>query len=470
MNFGAFAGGLSQGMERGMRIGKSLREIEKENRIAELHDKGMAEVEADRARTAANMIKESGVTATNAPAQAAEAPAQMAADGLPTVSDAVAKPVSEIASPTASPDAAGAATAASSMPSTPAPAAAPVVQATPDAAATPQQAVASTGLTGPNQPKFTVNGKGYATHDEALKAANESLPSANEMFLKKSGEFVQNEYLRQGRPDMAEAYGKYAESVTGKRKLKELADAFTAPDLDTAVQKFGAFYNRNVDDGVNFTGHKMVIKPDGTQVAVATLKSKDGKETHMELTKDTLLNYANAVNPQKLFEQENAKQTAAAKMKAEYALKAQQRKIDMADKKELEDHKSKNRMEEIGLKEELKSEFDNKFQKAKSDEERSHITRQYLADKNQKWSKMSEDEKADAIATEMRSSLKAAGKIKAEKDGKVEVQDKPVPYDSKQKVVYNKITGRPYHLIDGKYVPIDGEVPSNPAAAGMPKR
>ena len=44
----------------------------------------------------------------------------------------------------------------------------------------------------------------------------------------------------------------------------------------------------------------------------------------------------------------------------------------------------------------------------------------------------------------------------------------PMKFDPKYPVKYEKGTGRPFHFINGKYVPIDGVVP--PQAGGVPKR
>lgn len=45
------------------------------------------------------------------------------------------------------------------------------------------------------------------------------------------------------------------------------------------------------------------------------------------------------------------------------------------------------------------------------------------------------------------------------------IADKPMAYDPKLPVKWNKATGKPYHYVDGQYIPINGEVPTQTAPA-----
>lgn len=446
MNFGAFAGGMAVGMERGVKLGKHMADVIKEAKLQDLRDKGMAEAEAQRAQSVQDLIKEQGVAAEAAP----KAPIETA---IPTVETPQQAAAVSAASPTANPDAAGANTAAAAMqPVAPATVSAASPTANPDEAAantavaaqpsaapsvstqTPASTAAS-GLPGAgkmthdglparanadgsystevsitvtdprlnggkptNIPslwggkevdedtavknaiasgktyqsfgsvdqavgaaksrseaggagapapvtekangKFSVNGKSYATREAALSAAEKEAPSAADLFMKNAVPKIEAQYLQMGDPDKALAWSKYADSHNGKRAMKDWAAAFTAPDFDTAATKFGKYYTDHINDGVDYTGHKMLTKSDGSKVAVVTLKDKaTGKESQMELTRQSMLALGGANNPQKLFETEQAKQAQADKFKYEQSIKAQERRNDTQDKKDLEGYK-----------------------------------------------------------------------------------------------------------------------------------
>ena len=61
-NFGAFAGGLSTGIERGIKLVDSIDEMQKKSRLQKIREEGMAEAEAQRAKSVADMVKEGGMT------------------------------------------------------------------------------------------------------------------------------------------------------------------------------------------------------------------------------------------------------------------------------------------------------------------------------------------------------------------------------------------------------------------------
>lgn len=383
MNFGAFAGGFSQGLDNGMRIGKSIRDMLKEKKLDDLRQQGMAEAEQARAQSINDMIKEQGVQASQAPTSGpidnappkaegdSAAKAQAVSESSPTANpDAAAaktaasymRPGSGLAvaeaadafqngavnpaAPTANPDPAGAATAASSMPSVSNPGSmAPVqstpaqaVQAQPDPAQAPKavaptpQAVAGQGVAATTGPGFWVNGQRYDTREQARAAAERAAPSTMDMFMKNAAPKIAEQYMANGDPATAKAWMDYSESQAGKRAIKDWAAAYSAPDFDTAVARFGKYYTDHINDGVDYAGHSMKINADGTQVAVVKLKDKaSGKTTEMELTRDKMIALGGANNPQKLFEIEQAKQQQADKLKFDAQLKAQERSEKFQD-------------------------------------------------------------------------------------------------------------------------------------------
>jgi len=509
MNFGAFAGGFSHGLEQGMKNGKNIRELIKEGKLQDLREKGMAEAEAQRASAVQGMIQEGGVT--GAPTSG---PVDTSTPKVETPQPANAEAVSA-ASPTASPDAAGAKTAASAMaPVSPAAVSAASPTANPDAAAanaataaqgtapsvstqapaapspvqaTPQQGVAATGVTqatpapapapapaaaapAPATPvqkpngKFSVNGQSYDTREQALAAAEKAAPSANDYFMKNAVPKLAEQYLANGEPEKAKAWTDYADSHNGKRAIKDWAAAYTAPDFDTAATKFGKYYTEHINDGVDYTGHKMLTKEDGSQVAVVSLKDKaTGKSIEMEMTREKMLAMGAANNPQKLFETEQAKQTLAEKLKYEARLKAQQRKEDYSDKSKLENEKQDRIDEREAGKVSTK--------KTTDPTERRALIRSDEMKNNPKFARMSKDEQNKAIDAAMET-VYGTGSSKADASEKpaVVIADKPMAFNKDLPVKYRKSDGKAFHVVDGKFVPIDGAVPTSPAAGGMPQK
>lgn len=371
MNWGGFAGGFAQGLNNGIQMGKTVRDLIREGRVNDLREKGMAEAEAQRAKSVQDMVKDNGAPgASDAPKPAPQgqssAPATtpedtgVVATPVRPQTDVVAVDLPPITRPGVGASSEGnqgeaeaAAAAAAklqpakpaSAPQSPAPAPAnaeaPTASITPSqaAAATPQ-AVASEGIVKKPSGRYTVNGESFETREQAVAAAEKAAPSATDLFMKNAVPRISEQYLANGDPEKAKAWADYAESHNGKRAMREWAAAYTSPDFDTALTRFGKYYTDHINDGVDYTGHELITKSDGTQVGIVTLKDKaTGKEQKMEMTREAILQLGSANNPQKLFEQEVAKQREAEKLKMEFKLKQQQRKQEMADKKDLEAHK-----------------------------------------------------------------------------------------------------------------------------------
>ena len=533
MNFGAFAGGFSGGFNNGVQMAKTIRDVIKDRKLQDLREQGMAEAEAQRAKSVQDMVKEGGVTS--------EAPTSGPIDtATPKVATPPADPASvSAASPTANPDPAGAATAASSMPvrqsvvtGTDLPPAQPrpgvgassegnageaeaaaamkpkaeIVQPTP-------QVVASTGVA--TQPvmkpngKFSVNGQSYDTREQALAAAEKAAPSANDLFMKNTVPKLAAQYVINGEPEKAKAWTDYADSVNGKRAIKDWAAAYTARDFDTAAARFGKYYTDHINDGVDYTGHKMLTKEDGTQIAIVKLKEKaTGKTIEMEMTREKMLAMGGANNPQKLFEQEQAKQAAAEKMKFEAGLKAQERKAKREDDlymegvkaggaRSLEEMKQDRLDQREGLKSDREVRRENEKFNAKIDAQVESLRDAGYSDDDIKRMmpalvgagdhKKTTDptERRALIASDLLKNDPKFGRMTPDeqnkrvddmmgviyRDDKKAPQasiDKPMAYNKDLPVKYQKGTGKPFHLVNGKYVPIEGTVP--PAAGGLPKQ
>ena len=61
MNFGAFAGGFSGGFNNGVQMGKTMRDILKDRKLQDLREQGMAEAEAQRVRSAQELMTDTGL-------------------------------------------------------------------------------------------------------------------------------------------------------------------------------------------------------------------------------------------------------------------------------------------------------------------------------------------------------------------------------------------------------------------------
>ena len=604
MNFGAFAGGASQGFMNGVRMGKTFQELARERGLQEIRENEMAKANTAHEAAINNLIKDKGMTGQPATDAPTSGPVDTSTPKVETPADAQA--VSE-ASPTASPDAAMAKGAASAMAPQQVTAPAEAPTANPDAAAaataagnmpkgsqlplagqgklthdglparqnadgsystevsitvtdprlnggkptnipslwggkevdentavknalssgkayqafgsideavsaaqsrsqaggagaapTPQQAAAATGVNGniPGQAGFWVNGQRYDTREQARAAAEKAVPSAHEMFMKNAVPKLAEAYIANGEPEKAKAWTDYADSVNGKRAIKDWAAAYTAPDFDTAATRFGKYYTDHINDGVDYTGHKMKVNADGTQVAVVTLKDKaSGKEIEMEMTREKMLAMGSANNPQKLFEQEVAKQAQADKLKFEYQLKQQGRRADLQDKKELERYKadvnadresnkvnSKIDAQVSSLRDAGYSDAEIKkmmpaivgageHKKTTDPTERRALVASDLLKNDPTFARKSKDEQNKRIDDMMGVIYGDQAKAEPTKPAAPVIVEKPMAYDPKLPVKYRKSDGKAFHVnAKGEYVPIDGAVPTQPAEGGLPQK
>ena len=489
MNWGGFAGGFSQGFNDGVNMAKTIQQVIKDRKISDLQENGMKEaqasVEAERA-SRIGAIKEIGVP------DPSEAPKPAAAPMVKTEPDA--------AQATATPPAASAttpaATPSSIAPVTPGATVQPTTQATTQADAakptqasiaqpTPQSTVSAVGVPGA-KPRFSYGGKEYDTREQAVAAAEKDLPNAVDIFIKKSSPNIAQQYIANGQPDDAEDYIKWVEDSKSRRAIKDWARAFVAPDFDTAVTRFGKFYTDHIDDGVDYVSHKMLTKENGTQVAVVTLKDKNtNKPIEMELTREKMLMLGAANNPQRLFEMEQAKQFEAEKALYQHRLKAEERRQTRQDNFEMkqyeadrqdsrEDKRARNRIDEIVFGHEMDAVFGSQYKKTTDPKERAALIQSDMMKNDPKFPRMTPEAQRSAIEARMKilddvaSRYNEDGAPKGQSSQSSAVAATPMKFYPKYPVKYEKGTGRPFHFINGKYVPIDGVVP--PQAGGVPKR
>jgi hypothetical protein len=231
----------------------------------------------------------------------------------------------------------------------------------------------------------------------------------------------------------------------------------------------------------------------------------------MELTREKMLAMGGANNPQKLFENEQAKQAAGEKMRYEAGLKSQERKAKREDELHMEGVKAgtarsleEMKQDRLDKREGLKSDREVARESAKvnskidaqvsslrdagySDDdikkmmpslvgagdhkkttdptERRALIASDLLKNDAKFGRLTQDEQNKRVDDMMGVIYRDEKKAPA----KPAVLDKPMAYNKELPVKYRKSDGKPFHLVDGKYVPIDGSVPTSPQAGGLPK-
>ena len=366
----------------------------------------------------------------------------------------------------------------------------------------PQAVVAANGV----QPgKYRVGDRAFETKDQALEASGYRKDAAHKAnFIERSiAGKMQQFYLDKGDLEGAEKWSKYAESKRGAAAIRDWVSAATAPDFDTAVSKFGRFYSEHINDGVDYTGHKMVTKSDGTQVAVVTLTDKaTGKSHEMELTRERMVQLGAAYNPQTFFDEERAKMKEAEKIKLQAQLKSQERAAARADKREeitltqdrldarerikaklgIEESKAK---AQVGIDTKIDallgagySEDDvrkmmpaivgaGEHKKTTDPNERRALIASDLLKNDPGFARKTKEEQTKRV-NDVMSVIYGDEKPEGKPADKPSVAPAPMKYDPKLPVKYQKGTGKPYHLVDGKYVPIEGAIP-NAASSEQPK-
>lgn len=340
MNWGGFAGGFSQGFGNGVQIGKTYKQAVKENDLENIRAKGMEEATAKRQSEIDGMIKETGAPAERqekvSEAVAADTPkveaskpipdGQVQTQSVPTPQvDTRASGVTPTVAPSqATPQAAGAPTITpqteipQQVPAAPVSAQQPVPQVIQPGQ--PQQPsiapVAANGMQG----QFTVGNQSFATREQAAAAAAKKVPNISEYVLNTITPKMQEHYIANGEIEKAETLGKYMESKKGRDATKLFGTAMNklmfTDDLDGGVQALGDYYNKHVDDGVDFTSSKRL--EDG-RISI-NVKNKDtGKDSEMVLTPQELLRLGMAHDPAKLFEMTQKQAATAEASRAEIA-------------------------------------------------------------------------------------------------------------------------------------------------------
>lgn len=347
MNFGAFGDGFTKGFNSGTQMAKSIRDIIKERKLEDLRTQGMEEARNARAQAVNGMISENSPPEPKDPAEPkAGAPtAQPAATASPAPAPASLDDYLTT-SPTASPDAASAKTAASSMPpslSTQTPAAGGLPAST-KADAAPVTPDKAPGMAAESPGGFFVNGKAYKTRDEAYKAADANAPSTMDYFMKNTVPKLQEEYIAQGDPAKAEAWGQWAASKKNQAAMQEWASMYRASqfgDMEKAADHAFNLYKR-YDDGITPLSKETVKDKDGnvTGFNVRLKNDKTGEVTSQFIDRRAMVEMGlSALAPDKMFEVTFQRQSAADKAAADARVKAQEKRQEFQEKVILQDRK-----------------------------------------------------------------------------------------------------------------------------------
>lgn len=349
MNWGGFAGGLAQGVQGGVSMIRNLDGIIKERKVSEMRAQGMAEAQAAREAAINDSIKGGAPAAVNGlTGQPAEVPAAAPAETQTTPSNpagldrpsATAAPVAQ--SSAQPPTGSGAKAVASEAP-------API---------TPQSAPAQ-GL------PFSVNGKGYATREEARAAAEKSTPGVMDFVGKPFIDRMQQVYLEQGNVEMADAWGKWAEDKQNKAAMKEWSSAFRAAQFGNFEKAADHVFNlyKQYDDGITPLSKETVKDKDGniTGFNVKLKNDKSGEEYSQFIDKKALTELGlSALSPPQMFEQQFKRQQQADQAAAELAKenRAFQRDIAKGDRKfeqekQMEGIKAGNAIEKMTIEKQL---------------------------------------------------------------------------------------------------------------------
>lgn len=530
MNLGAFAGGFSQGFDNGMRQAKTLRDIIKERKLEDMRTQAMEEAKGARAAAVNGMITDNGDPA-KAAEQAQPAPVDKAIEqGNPAAVEVSAiKPQEAVtpdagsvtATPRATPEAVTpAATAAST--GLPSPPVKPAEQpATPagrftvggKSYATREEAYKAADASAPSTMDFFMKNAVPKIQEQYI--ANGEIEKAkawDEWAQQRQSQSAMKEWSSMYR---AAQFGDFEKAATHAFNLyKQYDDGITPVSKETVKDKDG-----------NVTGFNVRLKNDSTGEVTSQFIDKKAL-VEMGLS---------ALSPNKMFEvafkRQSDADTAAMTARIKANEKVQDFNLDMKkegyeqdreDKRttEKEDRadareakKGVQKLSEITLTKQMDAENMGEKERAQAqakvdllkengytDEqitamvpaivgagehkkttdpsERRALISSDLLKNDQMFARSTREQQAAKVDQLMsviyggeQTTTPAAKPGKTTPPPTATMTDKPMAYDPKLPVKWNKQTGKPYHYVNGTYVPINGEVPTNaaqpkPAAAG----
>lgn len=315
-NWGIGIGAFSDGIVKGMALGKAIKETRDQAQIEKLTKGGMEQAKLAREQAVNGAVQtlpnpgDMGGQGVMAPGQAAAAagPGQMPATG-----DMGGRGVM---APAAASGIGGPATPANPL----------------EGLATPNDVLGLPKEGTPKPPELTktpfeVEGRKFATKDEATKAADADAAPVMDFFMRDAAPKIRDAYIAQGKIEQAEKFGTWIEDTntkTGMRHWSQAVSAAQAGDYDTAARKLVKAYNTPgyFDDGYT-AGDAELMKDDGGNVTGfrIKMKGKDGKEHSQEYanTEDMIAAGMGLLSPQARFKAVYDESMAAKKAKLESA-------------------------------------------------------------------------------------------------------------------------------------------------------
>lgn len=358
-DLGAFMGGVANGM----RIGTTIRDAIRENRLEEMRQRGLEEARGAREQAINGMITDrnpntqtlDAATDATAATSATAAPAASVAPITPGDTGAVTAPVAaqpastaralsepapaaapsaqtqatsglppSMSTQTPSPDSGDRPSAATPADTTPR-AITPQAEGLPKPAGVAPEAIAKPAAA--DSSKFWVNGKGFATREDAYKAADAAAPTTLDFFMKNAVPKLQEAYIAQGDPAKAEAWGKWAEQRKNQKSMQEWASMYRAAqfgDMEKAADHAFNLY-KNYDDGITPLSKETVKNKAGevTGFNVRLKNDSTGEVVSQFIDRKSLVEMGlAALSPDKMFEVSFQRQAVADKQAADARVKA----------------------------------------------------------------------------------------------------------------------------------------------------
>lgn len=370
MNWGGFGAGFSEGFDRGTRIGKTIRDAMNEKDRKDRIEAAKSAAAGERTTDISKMVSEGSLgaaptdTKTKAPEPTDENPTierqRATGSSSPAQAGATATPASEAQTATPSVQAQTVTPAMQGLspartletPPQPAPTITPqqivpgqtqdqtapqdgplppprpnltpgqAEQTAQPQAITPQAAPqpAVPGLPEQHMP-FRVGSRGFATRAEAEQYATKKVPGIADYVRNNVLKAHQDIYIENGEIEKAEKLGQMMETKKAKDATRVFGSAMTkmlAGDINGGVEDFGVYYNKYIDDGVDFKSHK--IGEDGKLHITVRQKGAD-KDTEMVMTKSELIRLGMAHDPvalqKSLLDATEKKEAAAAEVAKE---------------------------------------------------------------------------------------------------------------------------------------------------------
>lgn len=171
---------------------------------------------------------------------------------------------------------------------------------------------------------YSFGGKDYKTMEEAQEKASSTLaPIAN--YMDKYNEQIQNAIIsKTGNAELAEQYGEFANQAKSRRMFASAANAyrkFGAGNYEGGIQDIGDIY-KNGDFGVEVIGHRPVNDKEGnlTGFDISMRNTDTGKEFSQTMTPDSLLEFTKTfATPAQMFSHLYQRQASADAAKVELA-------------------------------------------------------------------------------------------------------------------------------------------------------